>query len=84
MNSETLQTESNLLIIAEIANTHNGDFNRACKLVTATKESGANAIKFQIFKVEHLVRPDHPEYEIFRKLQFNDKEWETLINISKK
>jgi N,N'-diacetyllegionaminate synthase len=67
------------LIIAEIANSHNGDYERALKLIAAAKDSGADAIKFQIFRVEHLVQLGHTEYEIFKKLQFEDEQWQELL-----
>lgn len=36
-------------IVAEIGNNHEGSFNNAIKLIKSAKESGANAVKFQIF-----------------------------------
>ena len=38
------------LIIAEIGNNHEGNFENALKLIDAAKKSGANAVKFQTFK----------------------------------
>lgn len=41
--------------IAEIASNHDGDLNRAKKLIDLAKESGADAVKFQHFKTEKIV-----------------------------
>lgn len=42
-------------IIAEAGVNHNGNFEIACKLVTAAKAAGADCIKFQTFKTKNLV-----------------------------
>jgi N,N'-diacetyllegionaminate synthase len=42
-------------IIAEAGVNHNGDFGLAKKLIDAASESGADAVKFQIFSAEDLV-----------------------------
>lgn len=41
-------------IIAEIGINHNGDLNRAKQLITAAKNAGADAVKFQSFKAEKM------------------------------
>ena len=41
-------------IIAEIGINHDGNFEKACKLVKEAKKSGADAVKFQVFKPETL------------------------------
>ena len=41
-------------IIAEIGINHDGSFNQAKKLINLAKKSGADAVKFQLFKPEDL------------------------------
>lgn len=41
--------------IADIASNHDGDLNRAKKLIDLAKESGVDAVKFQHFKAEKIV-----------------------------
>ena len=41
--------------IADIAANHNGNLDRACKLIELAKESGADAAKFQNFEVGKIV-----------------------------
>ena len=44
-----------LYFIADIAANHDGDLNRAIKLIELAKESGANAAKFQNFQASKIV-----------------------------
>jgi sialic acid synthase SpsE len=41
--------------IADIAANHDGDIQRAFDLISLVKEAGANAVKFQHFRAEHIV-----------------------------
>ena len=59
-------SQSKPLVIAEISSNHNQDLDRAVALIKAAKESGANAVKFQLFEVDKLfssevleVSPEH-------------------------
>ena len=42
-------------IIAELGINHNGNLNLAKKMINSAKKSGADAVKFQIFKTENVV-----------------------------
>ena len=44
-----------LYFIADIAANHDGDIQRAFKLIELAKEAGANAAKFQNFKASTIV-----------------------------
>ena len=41
-------------LVAEIGNNHEGSLNNAIKLIKAAKNSGADAVKFQIFDPNKL------------------------------
>jgi len=70
-------TDKKVLIIAEIGNNHEGDFNIACEMIEAAAEAGADAVKFQTFKTEHYVSKENLErYSRLKsfELSFNDFE----------
>lgn len=73
-------------IIAEVGVNHNGDLGRALDLVDRSAAAGADAVKFQTFRADSLVRPDAPkaeyqvattgnaenQYEMLRKLELSE------------
>lgn len=70
-------------VIAEMANSHEGDIKIAKKIVEAAVKSGADAIKFQKFTPDELAEPDHEYYSLYKKLQMSLKEWKELIDFAK-
>ena len=54
---------SRVFIIAEAGVNHNGDLDMAYRLVDAAKDAGADAVKFQTFKAERLVKKNAPKAE---------------------
>jgi len=54
-------------IIAEAGVNHNGDMDVARRLIEAAVEAGADAVKFQTFRAEHLVTRDAPQAEYQRR-----------------
>lgn len=77
-----LTTTSEVTIIAEMANAHEGKLSTAKEIVTAVAES-ADAVKFQVFNADELVLPSHPDYEEFVQLSMSESEWQELIEHSR-
>tara|TARA_A100000171_G_scaffold39370_1_gene39024 strand:- start:1647 stop:2702 length:1056 start_codon:yes stop_codon:yes gene_type:complete len=46
-------------IVAELSGNHNGDINRAKKIIELSKRSGANAVKLQTFKPDSITLPSN-------------------------
>lgn len=74
-------------IIAEVGLLHNGEIEKAFKLVETAAECGADVVKFQthIPESETLVDApaptyfkDEPRYEYFKRTGFNINEWEKI------
>lgn len=77
---DNFNTDKSVLIIAEIGNNHEGDFDRACQMLIAAANSGANAVKFQTIIPSELVSSKDEEriaklesfrfsYQQFRQLK---------------
>ncbi len=57
MKIGSFDTDQKVLIVAEIGNNHEGNFDRARELVLKAKECGVDAVKFQTFKTKDFVSP---------------------------
>jgi sialic acid synthase SpsE len=60
--------------IAEIGSNHDGDFDTALRLMDVANNAGADAVKFQSFLADHLVKPDSPDYDLLRRIELK-REW---------
>ena len=71
--------QSRINIIAEIGTSHEGSFEKACRLVDAAADSGADTIKFQWVYADEILHPktgfvqlptgNIPLYERFKQLE---------------
>eukprot|EP00828_Plagiopyla_frontata_P026872 TRINITY_DN35029_c0_g1_i1.p3 TRINITY_DN35029_c0_g1~~TRINITY_DN35029_c0_g1_i1.p3 ORF type:complete len:396 (-),score=52.69 TRINITY_DN35029_c0_g1_i1:1105-2292(-) len=55
IGSKVISHENKPYFIADIASNHDGDINRAYKLIELAKEAGADAAKFQNFKANTII-----------------------------
>jgi len=55
-------------IIAEIGLNHNGNEELALKMVEAAARSGANAVKFQLYKTENFIEKKGIFAFIYRRI----------------
>ena len=74
----------NTKVIAEVANSHQGKVATAIELANQSIESGADAVKFQIYSANELLHPKHKRYVHFDKLSFSSKEWRQIFKKVKK
>ncbi|MCB0317153.1 MAG: N-acetylneuraminate synthase family protein [Bdellovibrionales bacterium] len=74
-----------VFIIAEIGGNHEGDFNYAKKLLNEAIDSGAHAIKFQIYQGDKIVSkvegPDRNKH--FKKFELGYEQYKTLAKLAK-
>mgnify|MGYP001259020929 CR=1 FL=1 len=85
----------NTFIISELGINHNGDMDIAKKLIDVSKESGADAVKFQkrdidiVYSKEQLKKPRTSPFGITEKdqkegLEFGEKEYDEIDDYCKK
>ncbi|MFX0134330.1 MAG: N-acetylneuraminate synthase family protein [Candidatus Hodarchaeota archaeon] len=65
--------------IAEMACAHQGDVEKACKLVDVAVKAKADAIQIQVFKKEAYMSPTCRDYELITKLELSQNEWLRVI-----
>jgi len=53
---------SSVFVVAEIGINHNGSVNNAIRMIDEAAKSGANAVKFQSFRVEKMLIPSRNRY----------------------
>lgn len=83
------------VIIAEAGVNHNGDFDKAEKLIRIAAESGADYVKFQTFKAsslasqkakaakyqeKNLEKKNHSQYKLLKELEIPSDWYPKLIN----
>ena len=74
---------TNIEIVAEVANAHQGDPELAIKLAKDCLAAGADAVKFQVYFAHELLVRSHPRFEHFRKQSFSATAWEHVIGALK-
>jgi len=72
------------LIIAEFANAFEGKGEIALKMIDKAIEADVDALKFQIFFTDELLVPEHPKYNIFKKLETSKADWRVIIDYASK
>ena len=70
--------KNKVFIIAEAGVNHNNKINLAYKLVDAAKKSGADAVKFQVFKTENYVSKKAPLAKYQQKNSKNKTQFEMI------
>lgn len=70
----------NVVIIAEAGVNHNGDLEKALKLIDVAADAGADYVKFQTFKAEKIVNPlaKKAAYQIQNTKGESDTQFEML------
>jgi len=82
---ETLiKSKRRVEIIAEIANSHNGNPADALNLAEECFLVGVDAVKFQIYFAEELLTTYHSRYEHFKNQSFSEDTWNDLFYKLKK
>jgi N,N'-diacetyllegionaminate synthase len=62
LGNKVIGDGSKVFVVAEIGINHGGDVYQAAKLIDAAADAGADAVKFQSFRTDHLLIPSRDRY----------------------
>ena len=71
-------------IVAEIASNWEGSFVKATKLIQKSKNAGANAVKFQMWRAHDLYNNKHPNWKFIKKSEITFEKAKKLKKIANK
>ena len=79
MKIGNLNTKEKVIIVAEIGNNHEGDYNLAKELIALASDSGADAVKFQTFKTEDYISiTDKKRFKLIKSFELNKYQFRSL------
>ena len=70
--------------MAEIASNWEGSFVKAAKLIQESRNSGANAVKFQMWRAHDLYNDNHPNWKFIKKSEITFEKAKKLKKIADK
>ena len=71
-------------IVAEIASNWEGSLSKATKLIQESKNAGANAVKFQMWRADDLYNKKHPNWKFIKKSEITFEKAKKLKKIADK
>src|SRR5690242_17910270 len=84
MKIANFDTGKKVLVVAEIGNNHEGDFQVAAELVRKAAECGVQAVKFQTFKTEHYVSSSDAErFKRLKSFELTYDQFEELADLAR-
>lgn len=79
-----IDTDKEVMIIAEVGNNHEGSFALAEELIGCAAEAGAHAVKFQTFKTEHYISSkDEARFKRLKSFELTYDEFSRLAQTAR-
>lgn len=75
--------EKPVLIIAEMAQSHEGSLEVAKQMVKVAADAKADIVQFQILSTVDYIVPNLPAYELVSRLEMKPNEWEELFEYTR-
>ena len=69
-------------VVSEIASNWEGSLQKAKKLISESKKSGVDAVKFQMWRATDLYKETHPDWNIIKKSELSFNQVEKLKKFS--
>lgn len=98
IGNRIISEQEKVFIIAEAGVNHNGDMELARKMIDVASEAGADAVKFQTFKAEHLIlknmekapyqkvttNSSESQYDMLKRLEVTKEQTKELMEYCRK
>ena len=95
LTSSNFLTSSDCVVIAEVAQAHDGSLGNAHAYIDAVADAGADAVKFQTHIAEAESTPDEPwrvkfslqdetRYDYWKRMEFTQEQWKGLAEHARK
>ncbi|OFX46457.1 MAG: hypothetical protein A2046_04735 [Bacteroidetes bacterium GWA2_30_7] len=75
-------SNNEVFFIIEEGNVAWGDFNKAKKMIKIASETGADAIEFQLARVDEFYKKSEPAYKIWKELEYSNDQIKELIELA--
>lgn len=83
MQIGTINLDQEILVIAEIGNNHEGDFDRAVQMIGAAAKAGAGAVKFQTIVPDKLVAiSEQKRIQQLERFRFSYEQYGQLAQVA--
>lgn len=79
----TLVDGQSAYIIAEMACAHDGDYEKAKKLVDIACDAEVNAVQFQFFNAPENMVEHHSIYSLLEEIEFSHDQWQSLVSYAR-
>ena len=84
MKINNFDLKEKVLIVAEIGNNHEGNFEVAKELVHKAAECGVDAVKFQVFRTEEFVsRSNVQRFEQLKRFELSYDQFSQLADLAR-
>jgi N,N'-diacetyllegionaminate synthase len=83
INNTPLRSFRSIFVIAEIASAHNGEVGMAKKMADAVRMTGADAVKYQMFRADELLVPAHSKYRKLKEIEFPQDDWAEIVHYAR-
>ena len=81
-NSLSFVDKNKILFVAEIANSHEGNKDKMLSLIKLGCNINADIVKIQIYCAEELLKKNHPRFDHFKNLEFDEKFWKKITFVN--
>lgn len=83
IKDRTIGKGHQLYIIAEMACSHDGNAEKAKRLVDSAVQGGADAVQLQFFNRDALMTPQHDIYDLLGTIELNKQAWREVYDYAR-